>query len=112
MFTLCISFYPGFALPTNPQISDSDKPAGSIEAPEFDRKVFESSSARAGAPDGRAVRATRVVGSLNHAVLPMPPVCGPFEKWFGRWALDAMLCLAKDNDTRRGFPLVLRNCSQ
>jgi len=39
---------------------------------------FESLSARAAGPDTnqRNVRATRVIGSFDHAVLPMPPVCG------------------------------------
>lgn len=72
-------FYPGMAMPNLAQIADDDRPAGSIEAPgpEFETGAdFSSSSARASATDihGRSIRATRVVGSLDHAVLPMPPV--------------------------------------
>jgi hypothetical protein len=39
---------------------------------------FDSLSARAAGPNAnpRNIHATRVIGSLDHAVLPMPPVCG------------------------------------
>jgi len=68
-------FYPGISSPNQPQITGSDKSAGSIEAPEVERMEFESLSARAAGPDTnpRNVRATRVIGSFDHAVLPMPP---------------------------------------
>jgi hypothetical protein len=70
-----VRFYPGISFPSQPLITGSDKPPGSIEAPEVDRTEFESPSGRADI-NGRHIRATRVVGSLDHAVLPMPPVCG------------------------------------
>lgn len=80
-------FYPGIAFPNRPQISDPDKPAGSIEASKFERTELESFSARAVGPDinARNVRATRVVGSLDHAVLPMPPVRGFLEQLPEPW---------------------------
>lgn len=62
------------------QITEGDSPAGSIEAPEFERTAdLDPYSARASTSSssgthGRNIRATRVVGSLDHAVLPMPPV--------------------------------------
>jgi hypothetical protein len=89
MLLLCIRFYPGVASSNNLRLSEPERLAGSIEAPEFDRTTFGSSSARAGGPDtsGRVVRATRVVGSLDHAVLPVPPVCDSFEDRPAIWAL-------------------------
>lgn len=71
-------FYPGVAMPSFAQIAESEKPAGSIEGPESEQTIdFDSTSARASGTDtrGRNLRATRVIGSLDHAVLPMPPVC-------------------------------------
>lgn len=70
-------------MPSFAQIEEPDKPAGVIEAPEFEPgNEFDTTSARASRTDtkGRNLRATKVVGSLDHAVLPMPPVCDNCER--------------------------------
>jgi hypothetical protein len=58
------------------QITGGENLAASIEAPELERIAESDLSARASTSGthGRNIRATRVVGSLDHAVLPMPPV--------------------------------------
>jgi hypothetical protein len=59
-------FYPGVAAPNVPRIESGWIPVGAIEAPEGLPNVSKNH------PD-RVVRATRVVGSLDHAILPVPP---------------------------------------
>ncbi|KZP26663.1 L-serine ammonia-lyase [Athelia psychrophila] len=72
-------FYPGLAMPHLQRIGQPGPPSRSIEAPDYEETAtFDSMSARAG-PEShgrrgvRSLRATRVVGSLDHAVLPMNP---------------------------------------
>ena len=63
-------------MPSFPKIEEPDEPAGAIDAPELNVEL-DTAPARASRTDtkGRNLRATKVVGSLDHAVLPMPPVC-------------------------------------
>lgn len=69
------SFYPGVASAHFPQIGNS-MPVGHIEAPEAERisGTPVDFGKRSGLDGRSSARATRVVGSLDHAVLPMPPV--------------------------------------
>lgn len=67
-------------MPHLQRIGQAGPASGSIEAPDYqETATFDSQSARAG-PEAhgrhgtRKLRATRVVGSLDHAVLPMQPV--------------------------------------
>lgn len=63
-------FYSGITAPNLPQIESGWRPIGAIDTPDFERTpVTPVSKARI----GRVVRATRVVGSLDHAILPVPP---------------------------------------
>ncbi|KAI0924039.1 hypothetical protein AcV5_009402 [Taiwanofungus camphoratus] len=74
-------FYPGLVSPTLPAIGAGSVSAGSINAPggrmpamqesaEFDNASY-SDNHKGGKPS--AARATRVVGSLEHPILPVPP---------------------------------------
>ena len=67
-------------MPSFSKIEEPDKPAGAIDAPELDVEL-DAAPAIASRIDtkGRNLRATKVVGSLDHAVLPMPPVCDNCE---------------------------------
>lgn len=86
-------FYPGLSTPHFAAIGAGSamdsKPAGSIDAPEFARPDFAGSGPFTNATQTpqpqssvhdqsvnarRSARATRVVGQLDHAVLPEPPV--------------------------------------
>ncbi|KAF7973642.1 hypothetical protein HWV62_14718 [Athelia sp. TMB] len=68
-------FYPGLAMPHLQRIGQRGSVGPSIEAPDYqETATFDSDSARAGPGNhGRSLRPTRVVGSLDHAVLPMHP---------------------------------------
>ena len=73
-------FYPGIAGPHLPAIGTSDSKAKeAIEAPAGDEFVsnFRSQLRERKTGEGRvtaATRATKVIGSLEHPILPMPPV--------------------------------------
>ena len=83
------SFYPGLATPHLPSITaGSQESSERIGAPEG---LFENPSnqwenmddARAGPGRSRLpspARATKVVGSFEHPILPMPPVSSEFQK--------------------------------
>jgi hypothetical protein len=60
-------FYPGVTAPNLPQIESGWRPTGAIEAPEGQPTPSSTVS------KDRVARATRVVGSLDHAILPVPP---------------------------------------
>lgn len=53
-------------------------------------------------------RGTRVIGSFEHPILPMPPVCELLQK--GGHVLTGFT--AQDNDTRDGFSVMLCNCGK
>lgn len=75
-------FYPGIAMPSFAQIEEPGKPAGTIDAPELEASTeCDATSPGASRTDtkGRNLRGTKVVGSLDHAILPMPPVCDDCE---------------------------------
>lgn len=55
-----------------------------------------------------AARATRVVGSLDHPVLPMPPVS--MSLFFTSTRIE--LSTAENYDTCYGFFVMLRYCSE
>lgn len=86
-------FYPGLSTPHFTAIgagsSTDSKPAGSIDAPDFAQPDFAEPGPYTSSAQGphsqssihdqsvsarRSARATRVVGQLDHAVLPEPPV--------------------------------------
>lgn len=67
-------------MPHLQRIGQSNVASASIEAPDYqETATFNSHSARAG-PEAygrhgtRSLKATRVIGSLDHAILPMQPV--------------------------------------
>ena len=68
-------FYPGISSSNLPAIEPGWTP-GAIASPETDSEEGEGSLDKArGLPP--VSRATRVVGSFDHAILPMPPVSNP-----------------------------------
>lgn len=85
-------FYPGLSTPHFAAIGAGSamdgKPAGSIDAPDFARpglagfgpytstaqETQPQSSAHDQSVSRKSARATRVVGQLDHAILPEPPV--------------------------------------
>lgn len=79
-------FYPGIASSALPSIGSCWRPTEAIDSPpdsDSDNKPLPGSTgAKAGLGPGTGLgggkvalaRAARVVGSFNHAVLPMPPV--------------------------------------
>ena len=69
-------------MPNFTQIEEPGKPAGMIDAPELEVSAeCDATSPGASRTDtkGRNLRGTKVVGSLDHAILPMPPVCDDCE---------------------------------
>ncbi|KZT70752.1 L-serine ammonia-lyase [Daedalea quercina L-15889] len=75
-------FYPGLVSPTPqcPQISAGSAPAGQLSAPEGEEPVAPQveggkldSRRRGKSAVGQAARPARVVGALDHAILPMHP---------------------------------------
>lgn len=77
------SFYPGITSPSLPSIGAGWRPSESIESPDLDSSPQTPEASQGRSPfDGRSTkvplaRAARVVGSFDHAVLPMPPVSWP-----------------------------------
>lgn len=71
-------FYPGISSSNLPAIESGWTP-GAIASSEVDSEEGEGSLDKASSARGLppASRATRVVGSFDHAVLPMPPVSKP-----------------------------------
>ncbi|TCD68411.1 hypothetical protein EIP91_010812 [Steccherinum ochraceum] len=69
-------FYPGLSTPSLPAIGAGSPAYAAIDAPEDSKAGEQSSSPKSAGPRqdrALAARATRVVGSLDHPVLPMPP---------------------------------------
>ena len=72
---LTFRFYPGISSSNLPAIEPGWTP-GAIVSPEADSEEGEGSLDKArGLPP--VSRATRVIGSFDHAILPMPPVSNP-----------------------------------
>jgi hypothetical protein len=72
-------FYPGLSSPHFKAIGAGPQTAGSIHAPisetqEFDSPLSASHTKKYAVHGHRLTRPARVVGSLDHAVLPEPPV--------------------------------------
>ncbi|KDQ61618.1 hypothetical protein JAAARDRAFT_31094 [Jaapia argillacea MUCL 33604] len=65
-------FYPGLSTPHLSAIEGGSQPAGSIEAPNGDQDGNGNENGKSGSAKA-LTRATRVVGALDHAMLPMPP---------------------------------------
>ena len=105
------SFYPGVAGPTLPSIAAGNTSIPeSIEAPVGDEYVSRSTAETHEKPTGEnrvaaSSRGTRVIGSFEHPILPMPPVRCLFRNG-GNCVLTGFT--AQDNDSRYGFPIVLR----
>ncbi|TFY80953.1 hypothetical protein EWM64_g3058 [Hericium alpestre] len=69
-------FYPGVAGPHLSAIGDGSQSYGSIEPPESEKNTSSGRTSTQGQTSlngRRLARATRVVGSLDHPVLPEPP---------------------------------------
>ena len=67
-------FYPGISSSNLPAIESGWTPAAIADSEESEGSLDKASTPRVLPP---ASRATRVVGSFDHAILPMPPVSNP-----------------------------------
>ncbi|ETW78941.1 hypothetical protein HETIRDRAFT_387140 [Heterobasidion irregulare TC 32-1] len=66
-------FYPGLSIPHFPAIEGGAMPVGSIDAPDALNTQPPSTGAEKRVLERKQARATRVVGQLDHPVLPEPP---------------------------------------